>query len=143
MEGRQEMTRTKSVVAGALVLAAALSVVSEAQVPEGRLYAFRTKPVADCPALDWHVVVDANGVVSGMISWDGMKSMARATGMVNRTSKTFAMAAKEMGGQGRMATITGEVRADGWLVANVKGPKVDCKGIVVPWYTPPAGAGNG
>ncbi len=99
--------------------------------------------MAGCPALDWHIVVDSNGVANGMISWDGMKSMAHATGNVNSSAKTFSMMAKEVGGQGRTATITGSLRSDGWLVADVTGPNVKCTGILVPWYTPPAGAGNG
>ena len=136
------MTRTKSVVAGALLLAATLGVAS-AQYPEGRLYAFRSKAQAGCPALDWHIMVNSNGDANGMISWDDMKSMTHATGSVNTSAHTFSMAAKEVGGQGRTATITGQVRQDGWLVADVKGPKVTCTGILVPWYTPPAGAGNG
>jgi hypothetical protein len=44
---------------------------------------------------------------------------------------------------GRTAAITGSLRSDGWLVADVKAPNVTCTGILVPWYTPPAGAGNG
>jgi len=136
------MAKTKAIVAGALVLAATLGVAS-AQAPEGRLYAFRSKAQAGCPALDWHIMVSSNGAANGMISWDDMKSMAHATGSVNMSAKTFSMTAKEVGGQGRTATITGSVRSDGWLVADVKGPNVTCTGIVVPWYTPPAGAGNG
>ena len=52
------------------------------------------------------------------------------------------MTAKEVGGQGRTATVTGTVRQDGWLTANVKGPNINCQGINVPWFTPPP-AGNG
>jgi hypothetical protein len=136
------MTGTKSALAGVLVLAATLGVAS-AQAPEGRLYAFRSKAMAGCPALDWHVTVDGTGAANGMISWNNMKSMAHATGSVNMSAKTFSMTAKEVGGQNQTATITGQVRSDGWLVADVKGPNVSCTGIVVPWYTAPAGAGNG
>jgi hypothetical protein len=136
------MTRTKSVVVGALMLAATLGTAS-AQSSGGRLYAFQSKAMAGCPALDWHITVDSNGDANGMISWDGMKSMAHATGNVNAAAKTFSMTATEVGGQGRTATITGSLRSDGWLVADVKAPNVTCTGILVPWYTPPAGAGNG
>lgn len=136
------MTGTKSVVAGALLLAATLGTAS-AQSPGGQLYAFQSKAMAGCPALDWHIVVNSNGAANGMISWDGMKSMAKATGTVNASAKTFTMTAVEVGGQGRSANINGTLRSDGWLVANVTAPNVKCTGILVPWYTPPAGAGNG
>ena len=48
---------------------------------------------------------------------------------------------REGGGWTRStATITGQVRTDGWMVASIKGPKIECNGITVPWYTPaPAG----
>ena len=62
---------------------------------------------------------------------------------VRDTSRTFSMTATEVGGQGRTATITGQVRADGWMVASIKGPKIECNGITVPWYTPAPQGGGG
>ena len=72
-----------------------------------------------------------------------MNTIAKATGTMNMQTRTFQMTAKEVGGQGRTANINGTLRSDGWLVANVTAPNVKCTGILVPWYTPPAGAGNG
>lgn len=108
--------------------------------PDGRLYAFHSGPQGACPGLDWHIVAQGTSL-EGMIAWDNMKSMAHATGTVNPTAKTFEMSAKEVGGKGRTATITGSVRADGWLVANINGPGVKCQSVTVQWYAPYQGAG--
>ncbi len=136
------MTLSKIIVTGAIVIAATCGVASAQDMPEGRVYTFHSRAQAGCPALDWHVVVGANGALEGMIAWNDMKQMARATGTVNMPARTFQMTAKEVGGQGRTATVTGTVRQDGWLVANVKGPNISCQGINVPWFTPPP-MGNG
>ena len=71
-----------------------------------------------------------------MIAWDDMKTMARATGRVNRQSNTFAMKAVEMGGQGRMATVDGQIGENGTIVANIKGPNVACNSVIVRVYVP-------
>jgi len=131
------MIAVRLLAASALALAAATGVASaQQQAPEGRVYVFHSKAAGGCPALDWHVAVGANNSLSGMIAWDDMKSMAHASGSINVANRTFQMTAKEVGGQGRSATVDGTVRPDGWFVANVKGPKIDCKGITVPWYVP-------
>ena len=64
-----------------------------------------------------------------------------ATGVVG-ADRNFKMTATEVGGAGRTATITGQVRSDGWLVANIIGPNVDCKNITVPIYRPSSGGGG-
>lgn len=71
-----------------------------------------------------------------------MKSMAKASGSLNAQARTFEMTAKEVGGQRRTVTVSGTVRADGWLIANVSGPNLNCQGIAVPWSTPPPGGGG-
>jgi hypothetical protein len=112
-------------------------------LPEGRVYTFHSSPRGTCPSLDWHVVVGTGGVLNGMISWNDMQSMARASGTVQ--SGQFQMTATEVAGPnpGRTANITGNVNAsDGWLTANIDGPNVKCNGIKVPWFTPPP-SGNG
>jgi hypothetical protein len=127
----------KTMVGAALAIAATCGVASAQGIPEGRLFVFHSTAQASCPALDWHIVVGPGGTLSGMISWDNMKSMAHATGTVNMSARTFSMKAQEVGGQARTATVDGTVRGDGWLVANVKGANVSCQGIAVPWFTPP------
>jgi hypothetical protein len=71
-----------------------------------------------------------------------MGAMAHATGTINMQGRTFRMTAKEVGGQGRTATVDGTIRQDGWLVANIKAPKVTCTRITVPWFTPPSNTGG-
>jgi len=137
----------KSVLSLAACAVAALATwggsASAQDIPPGRVYVFHSTAQAGCPALDWHVVVGANGALSGMISWNNMQDMAHATGMLNTQARTFQMTAKEVGGQGRTATVSGTVRQDGWLVADVQGPNVKCQGINVPWFVPAAGGGKG
>ncbi len=111
------------------------------EVPEGRVYTFHSQAQGACPALDWHIVVGPGGSLDGMIAWNNMKQMAHATGRVNMSSRTFQMTAKEVGGQGRTAAVSGAVRGDGFLVANVKGPNVNCQNITVPWFQPPPPSG--
>jgi hypothetical protein len=132
----------KGLTVGALALTASLGVAS-AQMPEGRLYVFHSTAQGACPPLDWHLVVGPNNTLSGMLSWDNMKSMAQATGTVNPTARTFAMQAHEVGGQGRSATIDGTVNQNGWLTANIRGQNVTCTGVTVPWYTPPPTGSSG
>jgi hypothetical protein len=136
------MISVKLIAASALAIAATCGVASAQQVaPEGRVYVFHSKATGACPALDWHVVVGANNTLGGMIAWDDMKAMASVTGSVT-PNRAFTMTAKEVGGQGRTATVTGQVRTDGWLIANIKGPKIECNGIAVPWFTPPPPGGG-
>jgi hypothetical protein len=137
------MNLTKLLAASALVIPCLSGVASAQGMPEGRVYSFHSKAQAGCPALDWHVVVEGNNALAGMISWNNMQSMARAAGTVNLQARTFQMTAKEVGGQGRTATVDGTVRQDGWLIANIKGPNVTCTGITVPWYTPTPAGGQG
>jgi hypothetical protein len=131
----------KVAFAAVSVFAAWTASASAQSVPAGSYYSFHSAKQGGCPALDWHIVVGANGALSGMIAWDDMKAMAHAEGTVNMQAKTFQMSAKEVGGQGRTATVTGTVRNDGYLVANIQGPNVNCQGVTVPWFK--ASSGNG
>lgn len=128
--------------AAAALVAGATSHQALAQAVQGNVYVFHSQPTGGCPTLDWHVVVGPNHSLSGMIAWDDMKAMARVTGTVDSDNK-FTMTAQEVGGQARSATVSGMVRKDGWLVANVKGPNVDCQGITVPWLSSATAAGHG
>jgi hypothetical protein len=137
------MVSPKMIIASALAIATTCGVaMAQGVPPPGRVYAFHSKAAGQCPALDWHVTVGDNNTLSGMLAWNDMKAMAAVTGSVT-PARTFTMTAKEVGGQGRTANIPGQVRADGWLVASIKGPKIECNGITVPWYNPaPAGSGG-
>lgn len=137
------MKLSKLAATTALGIAATCGVGFAQGLPEGRIYSFHSRAQGGCPALDWHVVASGDGSLDGMIAWNDMKQMARATGKVNMQSRTFQMSAKEVGGQGRTATVTGSVRQDGYLVANIKGPNVNCQNITVPWFQPPPPSGGG
>ena len=136
------MVSPKMIAASALAIAATCGVaMAQSAVPPGRVFAFHSQAAGQCPALDWHVTVGPNNTLNGVLAWDDMKAMAAVTGSVT-PARTFTMTAQEVGGQGRTATITGQVRADGWMVASIKGPSIECNGITVPWYAPaPAGGG--
>ncbi|HSZ88806.1 MAG TPA: hypothetical protein VK822_05460 [Acetobacteraceae bacterium] len=138
------MFSMKLIAASALAVAATCGVASAQTVPEGRVFVFHSKPTGTCPALDWHIVVGANNTLEGMIGWDDMKSMAKVTGSIG-ANRTFKMAGTRVsGGPGQGgATIDGQVRQDGWMVANIHGPRVDCQGIQVPWFAPPAPGASG
>lgn len=135
------MNPLKLIAASVLGIAGACGAASAQDMPEGRVYAFHSSAQQGCPALDWHIVVGADGGLSGMIAWNDMKSMAHATGKVNARARTFQMTAREVEGQHRTATVTGSVRQDGWLVANINGPGVKCRGVNVPWFSAPPPSG--
>ena len=144
-KGRITMTRSKAarmITGSVLVLGSMCSLASAQNVaPEGRIYVFHSKPTGTCPALDWHVVVGASNALGGMIAWDNMKAMANVTGSF-KPDGTYAMTAKEEGGRQRTATVTGKLKGDGWLTANIKGPNIDCPNIDIPWFVPPPQGGG-
>ena len=107
---------------------------------EGRVYVFHSKPSGGCPGLDWHVVQGAGGSLSGMIAWNDMKSMARATGTV--INQQVKMTATEVGGEGRTATVEGQAQPAGFYIS-IKGPNFECKGVTIPFYTGSGGGGGG
>jgi hypothetical protein len=87
-------------------------------------------------------VLSGDNTLDGIIAWNNMQSIAHATGSVNPQTRTFQMTAREVGGRGRTATIDGTVRNDGYLVANIAGPSVNCQGITVPWSAPAPPSGG-
>ena len=137
------MTATKQLVTALLALTAATGVARAQQpsaysLPPGRLYAFHSGPGGGCPGLDWHIVVEADNALAGIIAWNNMQSLAHVTGTVNRQTGDFQMTAHEEGGQGRTATVAGKVDpGNGWMTASVQGEGVKCQSLKVPWFTPP------
>lgn len=107
------------------------------RLPEDRMYVLHSKAVGGCPSLDWHITVEPSGVLSGLIAWDNLKSIARAAGTVDRQSRTFSMTATEIGGRARKAKIDGHIRGDGSMVATLRGERINCSAIVVPSYAGP------
>lgn len=124
----------------AVVIGGAVN-IARAQAPlEEHLYVMHSNANGTCPALDWHIHAAATGQLWGIISWNDMKSVAYATGAMGQ-NRTFEMNATELGGAGRKATVTGQARADGWLVADINGQDVACKSVVIPIWRPSGGNG--
>ena len=122
---------TPSPPAPAASMAAA---AAEQQLPAGRVYGFHSTAQASCPSLDWHIVLEPGGALSGIIAWNDMKSLARASGALDMQTGAFQMTAREIGGPARTATLNGTVdRSSGWMTANIHGQNVNCEGIDVPW----------
>ena len=71
-----------------------------AQVPQGRIYVLHSPAAGACPSLDWHVVVEPNDILAGLIAWDDMKTMARATGKVDRPEPHLYHDGRRNGGTG-------------------------------------------
>ncbi len=70
-----------------------------------------------------------------------MQEMARVAGTMNPTAHTFEMAATEITGARRTATISGSIEPNGWFDANINGPNVKCTNVKVRWFAPYQGAG--
>jgi len=128
------------IAAGLLALTAATGVATAQKpfrLPAGRLYVFHSGPRSGCPGVDWYIVAEAGDTLTGFIAWNNLQSLARATGTLNRRAGTFEMTAHEVGGRTELS-VTGTVSpTSGWLTADVQGQGVSCRGIKVPWFTPP------
>jgi hypothetical protein len=130
---------TRHVLKSALCLYVALFAATPAwpaspDVPEGRIYVLHSGTEGGCPHLDWLIIVEPDGDVAGMISWNDMKTIAQLTGHVDREARTFSIVAVEVGGQNARATLEGRVAEDGTIIADVKGPNVVCRAVAVPPY---------
>ena len=129
-----------------LILGAALSIATfgVAFAQQSGLYVLHSKATANCPSLDWHVMVEDTATgnkLSGVIGWDDMQHLANVTGMLNPNTRMFEMTATEVGGEGRTAKIDGQLRLNGWMTANIDGAGVKCTSVVIPYYVPPGGGG--
>lgn len=103
----------------------------------GVIYAFHSLPSDTCPSLDWHVVAEQDNTLNGLIATHGMTVVFRVTGTV-APDGTFHLDGKEVGGSGRTGTVAGQVRTDGWLIAdiaNMTGPSPCNDHVVkVKWF---------
>jgi hypothetical protein len=115
--------------AAALITGAVGQQARAQMIPAGTVYAFHSAATGSCPVLDWHIVSGENGQLNGMVSWDGMKSMAHVSGVIG-ADRMIKMTAT--GSHGRSAVVTGDAHNDGWLILNIKGEHLDCQGIKVP-----------
>ncbi len=119
-------------LAGAFIVTACLN-AALAQMPVGRVYTLHSAPAGGCPALDWHIVVEPNDTLVGMIAWDNMQTIARASGTVNRKDHTFSMIATALGGSTRKATIQGRFDEQGSATAKIVGPHMTCDAVILPF----------
>ena len=116
------------------------------QAPQERVFSFHSNATfSGCPSLDWHVVVQPDYTVSGMVGWQNMQLMAHVTGTMDAQSRTYQLTAKQVGSN-RTATINGTIISPDHITANIKGPGIDCQGLDIWAYTPqrgPIGGGSG
>jgi hypothetical protein len=135
-----------TIAAGVLLAGAAWNGAFAQQImPEGRIYAFHAAAQAGCPATDWHLVAGGNNTLSGMVAWNNMKSMAVVSGAVDPKTRKFQLTGQESAPPNRSTTITGSVRADGWLVMDIgpiQGSACSNKEIKVQWFVQQPGGGN-
>lgn len=120
-----------------LIVAAAFAIavtggIAVAQGQDERVFTFRSGSGGNCPLLDWHLVVEPDHSVNGMIGWNNDMTIARVTGTLDLQAKTFSLTAKEAGGS-RTATIDGKVISSNHLVVNIKAqaPLTDCQNVDV------------
>src|SRR5689334_24401565 len=76
-----------------------------AQSGKPGLYAFHTgRAVGGCPGLDWHITLEPDNSLVGFVSWDHGQHIAKLAGELSK-DREFQMKAKEVGGEGRTATV--------------------------------------
>jgi hypothetical protein len=138
------------VVLGALALSTTLAVAQEVSSGD-KVYDVHSEAQGTCPSLNWHIVASPSGVLTGMIAWDNMKVVALVSGTMQEPpqierypkarppqDRSFSMIATERGGRNREAKITGTIRLDGSLIANVQGSGVACHNVKMRWFSPTA-----
>ena len=139
-----------AIAASALACSDALTVAMAQQSPDilppGRMYAFHSRPSDGCPSLDWHMVLQSDNHLSGLIATDDMSKVFRVSGTLGR-NRAFHLNGEEIGGAGRTGTVDGQVRSDGWMVAdisNMSGPSPCNDHVVnVQWQRYDIGVGGG
>jgi hypothetical protein len=98
-----------------------------AQQSGSRLYAFHTGKMGECPGLDWHITVDPDNKLVGFVAWGPEdEHMARLAGQIE-SNRNFKMAAKEVGGAGRSATVSGTAQGE-YINAMIEGSGTACDG---------------
>jgi hypothetical protein len=123
------VNRVKLVIM-ALSAAASLS-PAMAQAPKAQLYTYHTNAViGGCPGLDWHITVEPDSKLVGFVAWDRGLHMARLDGAISK-DRSFEMAAAEVDGAGRTATVKGTAGGD-YINVGIYGSGTACDGINLP-----------
>jgi hypothetical protein len=113
-----------------------------AQPKKAQLYSYHTGPaVGGCPGLDWHITVEPDNKLIGFVAWDRGLHIARVDGQLN-ADRTFEMAANEVGGAGRKATIKGTA-GGAYINVAIYGSGTPCDGINLPIPLSTSGVGSG
>ena len=110
-----------------VAIVAALVAVSCTLPPEHpsstRLFVYHTRPSGGCPGLDWHIVAEPDGSLTGFVAWDRMRHMARVEGKMN-PDRTFKMDAMDPT-TGKRATVSGTDTGD-YIMASISGSGTAC-----------------
>jgi hypothetical protein len=115
-----------------------------AQTKKAQLYSYHSGPaVGGCPGLDWHVTVEPDNKLVGFVAWDRALHIARLDGSLS-ADRTFEMAANEVGGAGRTATIKGTAGGE-YINIAIYGSGTACDGtnLPIPRVTDGTGGGGG
>jgi hypothetical protein len=113
-----------------------------AQPKKAQLYSYHTGwAVGGCPGLDWHITVEPDNKLMGFVAWDRGQHIARLDGSLS-ADRTFEMAANEVGGAGRKATIKGTA-GGAYINVAIYGSGTPCDGINLPIPLTTSGVGNG
>jgi hypothetical protein len=115
-----------------------------AQPKKAQLYSYHTGPaVGGCPGLDWHITVEPDNKLIGFVAWDRALHIARLDGSLG-ADRTFEMAANEVGGAGRKATIKGTAGGE-YINIAIYGSGTACDGtnLPIPRVTDGTGGGGG
>jgi FlaG/FlaF family flagellin (archaellin) len=73
----------------------------------GTTYALHSNAASGCPALDWHLVVQNDGTIGGMVGVNDMKTMFRVHGTYSGAN--FQLQGQEVGGK-RTAAVNGQLQ---------------------------------
>jgi hypothetical protein len=121
------------VAAAAAILSSVLAGPAFAQ--QAGLFAYHTKAIGGCPAMDWHITVEPSGQLVGFVGWGD--HLAKLAGQL-KPNRSFEMNAQEIGGQGRTAAVKGTATGE-YITAVVSGTSTACDGQ--PVQVPRASAG--
>jgi hypothetical protein len=141
MKGKGNMILSKAsaiILAGTLLSGVGAS-IAFAQQPTGQAggnwgqagttYALHSNAASGCPALDWHLVVQNDGSIGGMVGVNDMKTMFRVHGTYSGAN--FHLDGQEVGGT-RTAAVNGQLQ-DQRIAISIGGLPVDsaCQGKTV------------
>jgi hypothetical protein len=130
----------RRVIAAAAFAIAVTGGIAAAQGQGERVFTFRSGATGKCPLLDWHLVVEPDHDVFGMVAWNNDMEIMRVTGKLDLHARTFSLAAAEVGGT-RTATIDGSVISPDHIVVNIKANGQECQNMHIWSFKKQSGGG--